>query len=371
MNTLWDYDLSFGGSRPVYNDTTHPQTGHAFDLYVPAGTAWQPASNYNSGHPSGSGIGPFGYDMSADTWMTFDIWTAYPGQTYDIHFEDLGNANGGTADQQASSYVDSVLKVPGIGFSQFKSGGWTTVKIPLAYLGHLGMHAAYKFYIRDNSNWGGGNGISEPFYLDNVAFVPGNYSWIYDGGAVNSWNSSSKTWNYDPSTPLNGWRDATPAGAIANYGFNPETLTALLSHGANSLNGLVTPGYGSSIVSSNVIELLTTSLGGMWKVANSAGMSLSPYQYLTFGLQPTNSTHSYEVQFYDTKGAAVGAALPIAENSVYTNKDRGNTGGYWTVYNIPLSDFGSLPATIGGLSIKDTSGLPINTIYISAPGFFL
>ena len=372
MNTLWDFDLSFGasGAPIVYNDKTHPESGHTYDMLVPGGTAWQPASNYNSGHPSGSGVGPFGYDMSADTWMTFDIWTAYPAQNYDVHFEYLGNSNGGTADQQASSYIDNLLTVPGLGFSAFNAGGWTTVKIPLAFLGHLGMHAAYKFYIRDNSNNVGGNGTSEPFYLDNVGFVAGKLSWIYDGGATTGWNASTKTWNWDPSTPLNGWSDATPVGTAANYAVNPATITNLPSASANSLNGLVTPGYGPTIVSTNVIELSITSLGGMWKVKNAGGFNLSSYKYLTFGLLPTNANYSYQVQFYDTSGAAIGTPVSIGKGSSYTNHDWGSTKGLWTVYCVPLADFGSLPTTVGSLSIKDTSGLSNNVIYISAPGFF-
>jgi hypothetical protein len=361
LNKYWDYDYSFGGNAnfapPIYTDKTHPQAGHTYDLLVPVGTAFQPAADNNLAF----GIGPFGTNISPYTWMTFDIWTAYPTEVYDSRWNYSGNAASGTADQATPAYIPNILQVPGVG--ALKAGAWTTVKIPLAYYGNLGMRAAYKFMLRDNTG-----PVLHEFYLDNVGFLPGNLSWIYDGGAVNGWNSATNTWNWDASAPLNGWADATPAGATANYTFNPSSLTSQLNQGdPSSLNGLVTPGYGSSIVSTKVIKLSTTAADGMWKVANSAGFSLAPYQYLTFGLLPTKSTHSYKVQLYSTSGAPVGNAVDPTQ---YTNADWGPTGGWWTIYCIPLSAFGSLPSELGGMSIEDTSGLSNNTIYISAVGFF-
>ena len=354
LNSYWNYDLSYGNGFVDYKDTTHPETGHTYDLHVHL-MGWQPASNNQLPY----GRGPFGVDISAYTWMTFDLWTEYPANEYDSRWEYLGDNASGTADQGTPAYVSSILKVPGVG--PLQSGAWTTVRIPLAYFGQLGMHAVYKFFLRDNS----GNAAGD-FYLDNVGLVPGDYSWIYDGGAVNSWNEATQGWNWDPSTPLNGWADATPAGATPNYAFNPSSLTSLRSQGPSGLNGLVSPGHGS-IVSTNVIELSITSAGGMWKVIHGGGFTLSPYAYLTFGLLPTHDPHSYEVQLYSTSGAPVGSVVDPAS---HTNQDWGSTDAPWTVYCIPLSAFGSLPVAIGGLSIKDTSGLSTNTIYITAPGFF-
>jgi hypothetical protein len=360
LNKYWDYDYSFCGSPPCtpidYTDQTHPEPGHTYDLHVPVGTAWQPAADNNL--PFGQG--PFGTDISAYTWITFDIWTNYPTDDYDSKWEYSGNAATGSADQLTPAYVPNILSIPGA--QALNSGAWTTVRIPLAYFGNMGMHAAYKFFLRDNSN------TSEDFYLDNVGFVPGSYSWIYDGGAVNGWNSSASIWNWDASTPLNGWTDATPSGATASYTFNPVTLVSYLTQGdPSSLNGLVTPGYGPTIISTNVIQLSISSTGGMWKVNNASGFTLAPYQYLTFGLLPTNNTHSYLVQLYSTSGSPVGNAV---DPTSYTNSDWGPTGGYWTIYCIPLSAFGSLPSQVGGFSIQDTSGLSTNTLYISAVGFF-
>jgi hypothetical protein len=136
MNALWDFDLSYGSGPPVvYNDTTHPQPGHGYDLYVPGYTAWLPAAQFTSGHPSFSGVGPFGFDLSPYTWMVFDIWTDYPTQTYNMPWAYLGNMGTSQGDQQTSSYVDSLLKIPGV---SLKAGAWNHVKIPLAYFGHVG-----------------------------------------------------------------------------------------------------------------------------------------------------------------------------------------------------------------------------------------
>jgi hypothetical protein len=107
----------------------------------------------------------------------------------------------------------------------------------------------------------------------------------------------------------------------------------------------------------------------MWKVKN-AGFALGSYTHFTFGALPTSGTHSYSVQFYDTSGAAIGSAVSVAQNSSFTTREWNQNGGRWTIYSIPLSDFGALPAQIGGMSIKDTSGLAANTIYLSAPAFF-
>jgi hypothetical protein len=240
----------------------------------------------------------------------------------------------------------------------------------LADFGQLGIKAAYKFFLRDNSdNAGVGTGAMEPFYLDNVGFLPGSYSWIYDGGAPSSWNGTATTnqWINDPSTPLNGWADAS-VNATADYTFAAAALTQLQY--ANSLNGMVTPGSGTVMTSTNVIQVSVNTAGGMWKVTNHGGFTLSPYTYLTFGLLPTQANYSYTVQFYDTSGNPIGAAVSIGKNSVYTYQDWGPNGGHWTIYSIQLSDFGSLPGSVGGLSIKDSSGAATNTFYISAPGFF-
>jgi hypothetical protein len=224
-------------------------------------------------------------------------------------------------------------------------------------LGQLGAKGVYKFYIRDDTS-----NASQDFYLDNVGFIPGSYSFIYDGGAPNGFNASANTWTNDPSTPLNGWVDASTAAV--NYSVSP---TILPLQNKVALNGMTKPGIGTT--STNCISLKSTTAGGMWKVRHP-GFAVGSYTHFTFGALPTSGTHSYSVQFYNTSGAAIGSAVTVSQNSAFTTREWNQNGGRWTIYSIPLSDFGTLPAQIGGMSIKDTSGLAVNTIYLSAPAFF-
>lgn len=322
---------------------------------VGGGMAWMPVASYGSGIPDGSGKGPFGFDMSPYTWMTFDIWTAFPSDTYDMTYEYLGNFSTGTADQGTGAYIDSIVNIPGV---KLTASAWSTVKFPIAALGQLGVRGVYKFFIRDNTS-----DASQVFYLDNVGFISGHYSFIYDGGAPNGFNLTTNSWNNDPSTLLNGWTDASTA--TMNYDVAPTGLAELSNK--VSLNGMTQPGAGTT--STNCISMQSTSAGGMWKVKN-VGFTISSYTNFTFGALPTGGMHSYSVQFYNTSGAAIGSAVAVLQNSIFTTREWNNNGGHWTIYSIPLANFGALPAQIGALSITDTSGLATNTIYLSAPAFF-
>jgi hypothetical protein len=249
------------------------------------------------------------------------------------------------------------------------------------------------------------------------------------GAGTGTGTVTGNFWNFDADPPGNGWSTAN-VNAAANYSFQPCTIAALGTGGGNfSCNGHKTPGYGvqltasisgSVLTAASVLGQLTTNmvlqlngvsgfpyitsfgtgtggagtynlsfapgtatnaaaaafsgttaaqitnsaLNGLWKVTQ-ASFSLSGYARFTFGVLPTNTTHSWQVQFYDTSGVATGSAVAIAANSLtYTWNDNG-TGG-WTVYVIPLSAFGSLPANIGGVSIQDTSSVASNIWYLSA-----
>ena len=373
-SALWQWDLSYGGTVNG-RDTTHPESGQSYDLAVPNGTGWQPASSFNSGFPiNDTDYGPYGFNMRQGgggpyTWMTLDIWTASPSDQFLLYFEYLGSWSGNSADQPANANVPSLAAVPG---ATIKGGAWSTVRVPLAFVGQLGVPGVYKFSIKDNSG-------PNTFYVDRVGFVQGAFSWIYDGGQPTSWNKSSTAmanggWSQDPATLLNGWADAS-SGATADYSLDPATnahLQNTLTFNGGSPNGttgLQTPGYGN-LAPTDVIQLSVNSAGGEWKVTNPAGFDVSPYTHLTFALLPTSATYSYQVQLYSTGGAAIGTAVSIGPGSPYTPNDFGPNGGAWTIYAVPLSAFGSIGSTVGGLSIKDTSGLSSNTIYISAPGFF-
>jgi hypothetical protein len=374
-SALWQWDLSYGGSGAVNGrDTTHPESGESYDLVVPNGAGWQPASSFNSGFPNNdTDYGPYGFNMRQGgggpyTWMTFDVWTQNPSDQLLLYFEYLGSWSGNSADQPANANVPSLLTVPG---ASVKAGTWSTVRVPLAFVGQLGVPGVYKFAIKDNSG-------PRTFYVDRVGFVQGGFSWIYDGGQPTGWNTSGAManggWSQDPATPLNGWADAS-SGAKANYSVDPATNahlqnTLTFNNGSsNGTTGLRTPGYGN-LAPTDVIQLSVNSSGGEWKVTHPNGFNLSPYTYLTFALLPTNGLYSYQVRFYSTSGSAIGSPVSIGPGSPYTPYDFGPNGGAWTVYAIPLSAFGSIGGTVGGVSIQDTSGLSSNTLYISAPGFF-
>ena len=339
LDALLTSDLSFGDGTIDYRDTSHVQGGHAYDLHIPPTTGWSPI--HDPAAPSEPA------DTSAYTYLIFDLWTANPGDAFDSSWSY-------NYDVFAPAYVDDVKTVPGVG--PLVDGDWTKrIEVPLAYYGYLGMKGFFRFSLRDNAHMGGDS------YWDNVGLVPGDSTWIYDGGAPTAWDAMTRMWTaHDNVAPVGGWSDASE-NATANYAFDPTTLSQLTQ--ATSLNGLTDPALTQQVT--NVIELSVTTPGGAWKVTHP-GFTLAPYTTLTFGLLATAATHGYRVQLYDTGGAAIGSAI---DPTAYTNHDWG-ASDFFSVYCIPLTAFGTLPAQIGGISIQDTSGQATNTIYLSAVGFF-
>lgn len=331
-NPLWQTDYSFGS--PVENkmDTTHPETGETYDFSMTNG-AWQPGSTHDGGQ-GGFGVAPFGWDITPYTYMTIDLWPSNPSDSYDMQWHYDGDVTTAQADLPTSAYISDITDWAG----PLTGNAWNRLKFPLAAVGQLGNQSVYKFFFRDNTN------SAPAIYMDNVGFVPGNLGWAYNGGTA----------------PVTGWADSS-VGATANYAYLPTNYNASLV----SLNGLANPG--TSIVSNNVVQLTVTQSGGMLKLLNSGGFSVATFDHLTFGAAPTQGGNSYSVQLYDTTGTAVGSAVNAA---TYTGEDEGLSTQYWTIYCIPLSAFGSVGNTIGGLSIQDTSGASANTIYFSAIGFY-
>ncbi|HTR52696.1 MAG TPA: hypothetical protein VMJ10_18405 [Kofleriaceae bacterium] len=340
LDALLNGDLSYGDGPPVdFRATSHLQPFHIFDLHIPVGRAWSPI------HDGGKPVGPG--DISGYTQLIFDLFTSYPSDQFDSSWPYDNNVF-------SPAYVDDITSVPGVG--TLANGEWTRqIRIPLAYFGYLGMKAFFRFALRDNAH------VAHDSYWDNIGLVAGSYVWIYDGGAPTTWDGATWKWTaHDASAPLGGWSDAS-VGATANYAFDPTQLSQL---GApSSLNGLTDPGIDEQVT--NVIELAVTAPGGAWKVTHP-GFALAPYTTLTFGLLATAMNHAYRVQLYDTSGTTIGSAL---DPTPYTNHDWGAKSSF-TVYCVPLTAFGSLPAQIGGLSIEDATGAATNTIYVSAVGFF-
>jgi hypothetical protein len=323
--TDWPFDYSYGSPVENFTDTTDPEPGHALDFSM-SGGGWQPAA-------MGYSAPPYGLDLSHYTYMTFDINPRSTESPYDMQWHYIGDVGGGTTDFEASAYVPDVTEWVG----PLTELHWNTVKIPMAAFGVLDSVHTYKFFIRNN----GGNGV---FLLDNVGFVPGDFGWAYAGD----------------SGPLSGWVDASTE-ATANYAYQPTDFSSALV----SLNGGIAPG--TSATSKNVVKLSVTSKGGMLRLNNTSGYSIANYDHFTFGAVPTKTGYSYRVQFYDTAGKAVGSAV---DPSLSGGHDWGVNTQFWTTYCVPLSAFGALGHTIGGLSIQDDSGASANTIYISAIGFY-
>jgi hypothetical protein len=323
--TDWPFDYSFGSPVEKFKDTTDPEPGHTYDLNM-SGGGWQPAA-------AGYATPPYGLDLSPYTYMTFDINPQTTQSPYDIAWHYIGDINGGTTDFAASAYVPDITEWAGA----VPESKWTTVQLPMAIFGVLGSVHSYKFFLRNN----GGSGA---FLLDNVSFVAGSYAWVYAGD----------------SGPISGWADASTHGT-ANYAFQPTDFSASLV----SLNGSVAPG--TSATSKNVVKLSATSAGGTLRLNYGGGFGLGSYDHLTFGAVPTKSGYSYRVQLYDNSGAAVGSAV---DPSAYAGHDWGVSTQYWTTYVIPLSAFGAIGSSIGGLAIEDASGATTNTLYYSAIGFY-
>jgi hypothetical protein len=336
INPLWQKDYSFGTFTEGFMDTTDPESGDTYDFSFSTtdGAGWQPVTTYYAGLNT-VGVAPFGWDISPYTYMTIDLYPASASDPYDMQWHYVGDIDGTTTDTNASAYIPSITEwAEPVVANQWNTG----LKIPLAAVGQLGNPSVYKFFFRDN------NGGTSDIYLDNVGFVPGTFAWVYSGGAG----------------PVSGWADAS-SGATANYAFLPTNYSSALV----SLNGLVSPG--TSAVSTNAIQLSVTAANGELKITNSAGFSVAAYDHLTFGAVPTQSGYAYSVQLYDTAGAAVGTAVNPA---AYTGYDQGVSTSLWTTYCIPLSAFGSIGSSIGGLAIQDKSGKATNTTYFSAIGFY-
>ena len=343
----WQQDFSFGPGAPVnISDTSHPQVGHSFDLLIPASCGWQPVTTTWSGVGApGVFVGPYGSDISGNTYLSLDLWTANPGHQFDLQAHYDGNVSAGGADVATPTYIDQLSAVVGA----LQGSTWNLgLKIPAVFLGCLGMVAMYKFFLRDNT--GGAS------FVDNVQWVPGPFSWIYSGGQARSWNGSSYT--RDGLGTLNGWTDAS-VNATALYTQDPSALPV-----ATGVTGLANPG--SSTAPTNVLKLSVSLAGGMWK-ATHGGFSVAPYDHFSFAALPTQAGYGYQVQCYAPGGAPIGTPVNAA---AFTPKDWGVGSSFFTVYSIPLSALGVAGQSLGGISIADTSGLATNTVYLSGIGFY-
>jgi hypothetical protein len=381
-------DLSFSATRTSTGANACPGSTQSLQVVTNStpnfGGGWQPGSLWRS-------IPPNGFDDSTYTQLQFSLYTPLPTHMYlGSHYSrSTGNDIGASTSLTQGS---SIWSIP--------ANTWVTCKAPLANLAMLGSHNFYKFALGVDTN--------TTFYVDNVTWIAGNLGWAFQGTGA----------------PAAGWSDAS-VNATADYTWLPGTLnaslyslnnpsvpaaqftascagttmtvTAVASGSINlgdtacwqgNLGGAASP----TIVSGSGPYTLSTSqtvasqpwasapaqskmtgakltaavLNGTLKLTN-ASFALSSYTTFTFGAIPTKSGFGYQVQFYNTSGAATGSAVTA---SSYTQHQFGISTGSFTVYNIPLTAFGTLPANIGGVSIKETSANATNVTYFSAIGFY-
>lgn len=366
-------NVSFGCAQ-TYGYTTNPKPGHTKSLQLVFNTAfgggWQRSSNWGN-------IPPAGFDASPYTRVKFSILApAKTGLYLSQHYtrstgDDISTSTSVT--QNSTSLAAITLNV------------WTDVTVFLSSLGGLSSFNMYKCNLP-------GNNVAMTCQIDDVIYLAGNMGWIFRGRLTGL---------------ESGWTDASTAAA--NYAFLPQslgsdcysinnppakasvftgsvtsgtlTITALTSGtpaigdaifydsavkgtltGGSGLSWTVTgsPGNRASTVMGSAppalsipaVKMTPTGANQLWK-ATHAGFSLVPYTYFTIGFIPTNAASTFKVQFYNTSGVAVGSLL--LASTVYTEHNFG-TGTTWTVYNMPLSDFGAIGSTIGGISVQESAG---------------
>jgi hypothetical protein len=343
-NAIWDVDLSYSVTINGHDKTVAQKT---YDMRIAGGGGWQPAA-HNFGGNNGYGVGPYGHDTHAYTYLTLDLYPTDSTYPFDMQSHYVGSYNGanGPTDTVTPSWITDISRIVG----PLSPNTWNKgLKIPLSSLGQLGQWAQYKFFLREHTNSSAG-----VYYVDNVGFAPGNYSWIYDGGANNgAWNpggggQGQGNWGNDAATLLNGWKEAS-TGATINYSQDPSKLPV-----TGSLNGVTQPGLNA--IPTKVIAVTGVQSGGKWAVSHS-GFATANYDHLTIALLPTGGGYNYTA-------SVNGSSVNLAK---YTDHDWGPNSTQWTVYNIPLSAFGS-PSSITSLSVQDTATK--SPFYITAPGFY-
>lgn len=314
-------DYSFGASPAVnLNYTTNPPPGHSQSLAILGQfSGWQQATDWATGPQ-------FGLDITGYVAIQFDCYVPT-----NCTLQMLAHYTRSGGDDIATCAV-----LPDVQSScgAITQNVWNFNKVVrLSHLGMLGSDAYYKFLIQQST--------VASAQLDNVQFVGGITSLIYNHNAmVGNWSASA----------LNG---------SVNMSQSPSVV------GANCF-ALTQPPIGATVASQNVIKLTGTALNPALVLTCAGGFSLSGFARFTFAAIPTKAGYSYSVQFLNTVGVAVGSAVTAAP---YTPVDSGVNNTNFTVFDIPLSAFGAIGTSIGGVQITETSSNTTNAVYVTAPAF--
>lgn len=389
-------DLSYSGSFNYVN-TTNLLPGHSFNFaYSGQFAGWQHATNWPPEYQGGTN----GADISSCTWWQTDLFVP-AGTKYGLAgVYSRGDVNQG-ADIQMSSGISDISKVPGVGTL---AAGWNLgVKVPFCFFSYLGQYNQYK--------WGLQESTAGPTQADNTKFVQGNLAWIYRGNPnlEAGWSDSSSvnvTPNYSfipnsYSTTLYAANSppsaaslfsgtivgatltitaATTKGPIVAgqglfYPSVPAGLKIVSGSGAGPFTLNVAPGNVTNIqmmsvmrqVDVPVCQMNVTAANGELKLMYAGGFDLNPYDYFTMASVPTKTGNRYSIRAYDISGVAIGSA--IVPSLTYTSDDYGLSTRQFTAWAIPLTALGVAASTIGGIGIKDTSGI-VTANMLSAVGFF-
>ena len=396
-NAILGRDLGGNGAEPAFNgqDTTFPLPGQTYDCLFHQNSygLWQEAATwyYGFGWSGNStvgttGNGPFGLDMSRFTKKIWKYHTSNTTPSLLVACGQNGQWNGASPDCSACTVVNDLSTIPAASTNgvqnTYSANTWVTMQMPLTCTGQLLQHSFYKDSIKDN------NENTLDCYFADVGYVSGAAEWIFSGGACNgTWGATAYVggggnldpagycWYNDSAGLLNGWTNNSSAvGGTINYSFVTQpTLSQLIpyqnANGASGLSGLCQPGLSSAVAQyPYVIQVTPAAANDGWQILNSSGRNVSGYNYLTFGHLPTNASFGLTVQLTNASGTPIGNS--ISANS-YTHDAWGPGSGAgttnWTVYNIPLSAFGSVGSTVHGIQVTDSGG---HIFYITAPAFF-
>lgn len=375
-------DYNYAGSSPP------PPPGSAQCIQVATNTAfgggYQPGSQWTT-------IPPNGFDDSLYTALQFQLYTPSPSSMYvaSHYSRSTGNDLAGSSSWTQGS---TCLNIP--------ANTWTTVTGPLSSLAMLGAKNEYKFVIGSNANI--------TYYIGKIKFIRGNLGWAFQGTGAPAagWTDASVnatadyTWLptsfnaglYSLNNPPNAASQFTASASgtaltVASITSGSITIGDTVCHDTSTPVGTIVsgtfPNYVLSASAGTVAagttwasapaqakmtgcKLTAGVVNGTWKLTH-ASFDITPYLTFTFGVIPTKAGYGYQVQFLNTSGVAVGNTVNTSSST--TQHDFGVNSGQFTVHNMALSLFGSLPSNIGGFTVKETSANGTNVTYFSAAGF--
>jgi len=310
-----------GGAVDNLNDPYGPQAGHTYSWAVGGQfSGLQQGTTYDAP--------PYGLDISGCVAIELAIKPA-AATTSALYFH---YSRSGGDDITTSAAIDDITTAVGA----LTAGSWNTGKrFPLSHLGALGSDAYYKWALNQST--------AGPTKIDDVKFIGGTTQFVYNHNAlVSGWSSNLSNCTLDTA-------------------FSPNMLGTAF-YALNQAPAL------SSVASALCMHVNATAVNPFVEFRN-ASFSLAGLAHFTFAQYSTKAGYAFTVQFLDTSFALVGNAVAMATHTLYDRGLQSGNPSKWTVYDVLLTAFGSLPGTIGGFRITETSSNTTNDFYLSAPAF--